>query len=158
MNKVQILATGPELVTESIRGIEPVLKELIASAKEELQIVSYVLTPSALDILEMIREAARRGVRITLVVNQRKSLDKKIVSWLAGFENEFQYVRVIDYEDPEGKCLHAKVIVSDRKEAIVGSANLTWGGMVGNYEIGVLLEGEVAWKLGSLIDKFAAYG
>jgi phosphatidylserine/phosphatidylglycerophosphate/cardiolipin synthase-like enzyme len=32
------------------------------------------------------------------------------------------------------KQLHAKLYIMDKKEAIVASANLTWGGVEGNLE------------------------
>lgn len=57
--------------------------------------------------------------------------------------------------DPAGRQLHAKVLVSDRKKALVGSANFSWGGMIANYEIGIMLEGDAAWKMAEIIDKFA---
>lgn len=50
MNKVQILATGFEFMKEGIRGIEPVIEELINSAQEEIHIMAYIFTPSALCI------------------------------------------------------------------------------------------------------------
>jgi len=61
-------------------------------------------------------------------------------------------VVVYDFTDPEKRQLHAKIIVADRKKAIVGSANLSWGGMYSNYEIGLLIEGEAAWKLAEIVD------
>ena len=52
-----------------------------------------------------------------------------------------------------GRQLHAKVIVVDRKGAVIGSANFSWGGMVANYEVGVLIDGYEAWKMAKLIDE-----
>jgi phosphatidylserine/phosphatidylglycerophosphate/cardiolipin synthase-like enzyme len=60
-------------------------------------------------------------------------------------------VRVFDFNRGK-KQLHAKVLVVDRKKAIVGSANFSWGGMYSNYEVGLLIEGEPAWKLAEIID------
>jgi phosphatidylserine/phosphatidylglycerophosphate/cardiolipin synthase-like enzyme len=54
------------------------------------------------------------------------------------------------------QTLHAKVIVADRKKAILGSANFSWGGMSSHYEIGVLLEGKDAWTLSELVDEIAS--
>jgi phosphatidylserine/phosphatidylglycerophosphate/cardiolipin synthase-like enzyme len=65
---------------------------------------------------------------------------------------QFAYVKVVDFSDPEGSLLHAKVLVMDRKKAVFGSANFSWGGMVANHEVGVLLEGNSAWTLATLIE------
>lgn len=53
------------------------------------------------------------------------------------------------------QMLHAKVVVVDRKKAVLGSANFSWGGMAAHYEIGVLLEGDEAWTLSKLVDDVA---
>ncbi len=55
----------------------------------------------------------------------------------------------------QNQMLHAKVIVADRKKAVLGSANFSWGGMSAHYEIGVLLEGKDAWTLSKLVDEVA---
>lgn len=53
------------------------------------------------------------------------------------------------------QILHAKVVVVDRKKAILGSANFSWGGMAAHYEIGIFLEGDEAWTLSKLVDNVA---
>lgn len=154
MNKVQILATGFEFMKEGVRGIEPVIEELINSAQEEIHIMAYIFTPSALHILHLLNDAAERGIKITMVVNRIEFQDEQIKAWLNSAGKKFPHVRVVNFCNPEGRQLHAKVIVSDRNRALVGSANFSWGGMVANYEIGILLEGDLAWKLAELIDMF----
>jgi phosphatidylserine/phosphatidylglycerophosphate/cardiolipin synthase-like enzyme len=37
----------------------------------------------------------------------------------------------------------------------VGSANFTWGGLYANYEVGLLVEGDIAWKLAEIVDSLA---
>lgn len=62
----------------------------------------------------------------------------------------------MDFSNPDGSQFHAKAVVIDRKRALIGSANFTWGGMAINHEIGVLLKGKYAWDIASLIDRFAS--
>jgi cardiolipin synthase len=150
--KVEIIATGPELIKRGIRGIEPILEEMINSAINEIQIMTYLLTPSSMHILELLEHAAEKGVKIILLVNNVKTQDECIVSRLRLLSEKFHHVKVMNFRDPEGKQLHAKVIVVDRKRAIVGSANLSWGGMYLNYEIGLFVEGEPAWQLAAIVD------
>ena len=66
--------------------------------------------------------------------------------------SKFQKVKIIDFVDERKRQLHAKVLIVDRMKALVGSANFTLGGMFTNYEVGVKVEGEAAWKLAALVD------
>ena len=87
-------------------------------------------------------------------------------SWDIGDSVFYQNEPKLMCKDPEcfesngGKILqvqtlHAKVIVADRKKAILGSANFSWGGMSSHYEIGVLVEGKDARTLSELVDEIA---
>jgi len=149
---VSLLATGLESLEPSIRSIDVVIQELIQEARNELHVTAYLLTTGASHIIERLEEAAKRGVRITFLVNRLEKqhpLVRKKLKILDRHPN----VDVVSFIDPRGGHLHAKVVVMDRTKAVIGSANLSWGGMVTNYEIGVLLQGEVAWKIAELIDK-----
>lgn len=150
--KIEVLVTGPEIIGRGIRGIEPVIEEIINGASSEIHVATYLLTSSAIKIIELLRRAAERGVRINIIVNDLKSQDPRIVSELKSMSDQFPHVKVIDFRDPHGAQLHAKVIVVDRKKAVVGSANLSWCGMYSNYEVGLLIEGEPAWQLAAIID------
>jgi cardiolipin synthase len=64
--------------------------------------------------------------------------------------------RTVHSFESNGKdYLHAKALIIDRKKAIIGSANLSWGGMFSNHEIAVLLEGKEMWSLASLLELLA---
>lgn len=156
MTKVEILATGPELIRKGIRGIEPVMEEIIMQACKEIQIMAYLFTSNALHILDLIENAARRGIKISIVVNELQSQDPTITLKLRRMTEDFPHVRVFDFTDPKKKQLHAKIIVVDRKKAVVGSANFSWGGMYSNYEVGLLIEGPSAWKLAEIVDHLSA--
>ncbi len=155
MSSVHILATGLEFIRAGTRGVEPVIEEMIHNAREEIQLMAYLLTPPALHILELLERAAERGIKITIVVNRLELQEDKIKNRLKSLNQRYSnYVRVIDFCNPHGRELHAKVVVVDRKKAVIGSANLSGRGMVYNYEIGVLIEGQKAWEMGHLIDSF----
>ena len=155
MSEIQILATGPELVREGLRAIESVMQEIILGASKEIQIVGYVFTPQASQILALVRQAAEKGISVTFVVNNLDSQNEKVKLELLQLRKSYPRVRVVDFHDKEGRQLHAKVVVADRRSAVIGSANFSWGGMVANYEIGVLIVGDAAWKLAQVIDRLA---
>ncbi len=155
MTKIQILATGPELLKRGFRSIEPVTEELIREADNEIQILAYVLTPEAIHLLSLLREAAARGVRITMIINsldtQHQAIRKELQTLLSGFP----YTKILNFKRRKGQ-LHAKLLIADRKRAVVGSANFTWMGMYANYELGLLVEGETAWELATVVDFLSA--
>jgi cardiolipin synthase len=152
-DRVTLLVTGLELLDPSIRTIDSAVYELICEAKDEIIIVAYLLTEAASGIIDQLRKSAERGVKITMLIDNLERQERAVVErlrLLARYPN----VRILSFSDPEGRHLHAKVIVADRRRAVIGSANLSWGGMVANYEVGVLIEGETAWKLACAIDRF----
>ena len=158
MSEIQILATGPELVKEGVRAIEPVVQEIMLGASKEIQIVGYVFTPHANQVLGLAQRAAEKGITVTFVVNNLDSQNEKVRFELLRLRNNYSRVRVVDFHDKEGRQLHAKVVVVDRQSAVIGSANFSWGGMVANYEIGVLIVGDAAWKLAQVIDRLTLWG
>ena len=55
-----------------------------------------------------------------------------------------------------GKLLHAKLVVVDRKTALVGSANISKGALVSNYEIMLKVSGSVASEISLMLDELSA--
>jgi phosphatidylserine/phosphatidylglycerophosphate/cardiolipin synthase-like enzyme len=151
MTETEIIGTGVDFLRTGIRGMEPTIESLILEASSEIQIMAYVFTASALPILDLLEKQASNGLAITIVVNHLGSQRPVIVSKLNKL-SKFQKVKIIDFVDERKRQLHAKVLIVDRMKALVGSANFTWGGMFTNYEVGVKLEGEAAWKLAALVD------
>ena len=152
MNKVHILATGPEFIKEGIQGTGPVIEELIKSSKKEIQIMAYVISLHASKFLEHLEESLQKEVKVTIILNRLDEQDDKIKKKIRKMKRRYPKLKVINFTDPFGGDLHAKVIVADRKRAVIGSANFSWHGMSHNYEVGVHLEGDSAWKLGKLVD------
>ena len=157
MNRIELAGTGPEFVSQGIREIESLMEELITGAQTEIQILAYVFTESALPLIDTLGRAAARGVRITLVLNRLNDQNPAVINKIGEMQSMFPAFKVVNFEDRHGSVLHAKVVVSDRKKAVVGSANFTMGGMTSNYELGIFLEGDVAWKLSNVIDTFAEW-
>jgi phosphatidylserine/phosphatidylglycerophosphate/cardiolipin synthase-like enzyme len=58
----------------------------------------------------------------------------------------------------EHRRMHGKVIVSDRTQALVGSANFSVGGLRGNIELGVRVEGLIAQELCGTVEQLRDEG
>lgn len=156
MTEPKLLATGPELLRLGVRGVEPVLQEVVEGAQQELQMVAYVVPPSAIPLLDLVRSTANRGTKVCLVVNHFDSQPTLVKRWLTEAAERSPNFEIWNFSPRNQKELHAKICVADRKRGVVGSANFSWGGLVSNYEVGVEVEGSVAWELSDLVDRLMA--
>ena len=150
MTVTEILATGPDLVKIGLRGIEPVIEEIIMEANQEIQLLVYVFTPKAIHLLKLLEHSLERGIDVTIVINSLSKQNETIKTELNLLKSKYDHLKIINLFEAENHYLHAKLVVVDRKKAVVGSANFTWGGMYGNYEVGLLVEGEQVWKLAEI--------
>jgi len=149
-NRVYASGTGIELTGTGIRSIQSVIEEMITGAREEIIIATYTMSGNIQDLFDFLEKSASRGVRITIILNRICEQPREIRRLLAEFTKKYIQVRVYDFHE-EYRDLHMKVVVADRQRALVGSANLTWKGMVDNLEMGVVIEGEVAEKIANVL-------
>lgn len=142
-------------------GTERVLLDVIASARSELFIVSFVAheRPS---ILEALTRATKRGVRVKIVLESSVDLGGTLKSdQFEGLKTalpdaSFYHWTSRDEEFAGGK-VHAKIVVADQNSAFLTSANLTGHAMERNIEAGALFRGgetplDIARHLHGLID------
>lgn len=132
--------TGPESERPSGRLTIGVLADLIDEAQHDILLVSYATHPGA-EVRAALTEAAARGVEITTLFERPAdnhefsghgdplpNIRARRLSWPAASR-------------PVGASMHAKVLVVDRRVALVGSANLTGYGLERNLECGLLIRG-----------------
>lgn len=162
--------TGPEVSGSAVRRTEAVVSEIIAVAEKELLIVGYWLVTSTeqiQDILALLIDKARSGVQIRFVFDSGEktsgpdnfsALDQR---WPSDMENAQRDVYRWSEElttatatsgHQYDRKLHAKVIVADRRDALVTSANLTKAGLLENLEMGLRVQGPTANALVSHFD------
>jgi phosphatidylserine/phosphatidylglycerophosphate/cardiolipin synthase-like enzyme len=155
VTRIEILGTGPQLISRGLRGIEPVIEEIVIEATSEIHVLAYLFTPQAIHLLDLLEEAAEKGVRITIVVNSLNSQHAVIANKLKYLASRYPHFKLVDFKGQKNRQLHAKLVIADRRKAVVGSANFTWGGLYANYEVGLLVEGDIAWKLAEIVDSLA---
>lgn len=145
---ISIVVGGYLWVGEEARAVGPVTSEMIDSAKNELLLTAYML--SSYDIIERIHNALARGVRVRMIMNFPENQQfKDAVDRLRVFENQYPHMKIVGFKDA---VMHAKVLVVDRKTALVSSANLTVSGMTKNYEMGFLIDDEdIAQQVESIL-------
>lgn len=132
--------TGPPPSNAKFRLTLAVVADLIAEARQELILVSYATWPSD-DVKVALRRATEVGVAVTLLLERPKDNPK-----FAGVPDPFPGLNARRLcwpasSRPPGSSMHAKMLVVDRRVALVGSANLTGMALESNLECGVLVRG-----------------
>jgi phosphatidylserine/phosphatidylglycerophosphate/cardiolipin synthase-like enzyme len=149
--QVELVWTGPSPHHSKFRRTDQALLEVIQTARRDLWIVSYA-SYKVPNIAAAIADAARRGVRIRLVLESKEDSSGALTfSALTGLgaelgEKATVYVWPKDQRPSEGSnrgVLHAKCAVADRDALFVSSANLTGNAMLLNMEMGILVRGSV---------------
>ena len=141
--------TGPESQQSGGRLTMAVLADLISEAKREILLVSYATLPSG-EIRAALADAVERGVEITALLE--RPVDN---AQFSGHGDPFAGLRVRRLSwpgsrRPPGASMHAKMLVVDRRVAVIGSANLTGYALERNFECGLLVRGGVV--PGALVD------
>ena len=138
--KISLVATVPLAFSLKTKRIQNVAEELIRNAKKSILLTGYSVSGFISKIIDLLIEKSQKGVLVKIFFNdlQRQSSVKKILEYRSKF------LQVYDYTNREDKmaALHAKIIVVDKKETLISSANLSYHGMSGNIEIGTCISSE----------------
>lgn len=137
---IDLVWTGPASAVATSRLTWPVVTDLLSSARQEILLVGYAVQESA-GVTEGLVAAADRGVQVTLLLERHEDNP--------GFTQHGDPLAGVPARRlhwPASKrdahaSLHAKVLVVDRRAALVGSANLTGAALERNLECGLLLRG-----------------
>lgn len=165
----QVVWTGPKVEGSFLRATREVVRELVRGARAQLLVVGYWIAAreDSEGIIEGIiasfADAVTRGVSVSLVVDERVRLDGRdnwqvlVSAWPAGVS----LPKILTWRLPPGDQhlkLHAKVLVADRRDALVTSANLTSYAMDRNMEMGVRIVGHPAADIARHFDLLEAHG
>src|SRR5881396_3526422 len=102
MSDATLLVTGRQFGGRGLRGVMPVMQELVISARQELHLLAYVMTPGARDLVKLVEDALSRGVRLTVVVNKIPDQEVGLRLELDALAQRFSHATVRYYQDPEG--------------------------------------------------------
>jgi cardiolipin synthase len=155
-NPIDIAVTGKYWVGRGAGSITTALKQLLLQAEDEVQITSYSLGRNTLDLIDTLDRLSARGIRVQLIVNKFNNQPPEAKTRLKEISRRYPYFTLLNFE-PKNKSeeLHAKIIVVDRRYAMIGSPNISWHGMIANHEIAIIVENGVSAKIASMIDKLA---
>jgi phosphatidylserine/phosphatidylglycerophosphate/cardiolipin synthase-like enzyme len=147
---VELVWTGPETGAVPFRRTEQAILQVLDSARERITLVSYAVYRIA-NICEALVQAARRGVRIRVIVETPDKLEgEKEYGTLRALGDDVAACSTVYYwpkdqrgRDGNGKLgiLHVKCAVADGRWLFLSSANLTEYAFTINMELGVLVTG-----------------
>jgi phosphatidylserine/phosphatidylglycerophosphate/cardiolipin synthase-like enzyme len=154
----EVLVTGSKFLgVPGVKGTSSMMEKLMSEDLDELQILSYDITTHAKEFLNLLKNAIKSGVKTTMVYNvpseeqMRQKSRSNAIDELKQMHLEFGNFIFVPFP-VDGKILHAKVVIANRKKAYVGSSNFTWGGMSKNYEVGMVVGEHDSYILSKLVD------
>ena len=169
MASTEVVWTGPKVEGSFLRATREVVRELLRSAQAELLVVGYWIAARddgegiIEEVIASLADAVTRRVAVTVVVDERIRPDGRdnrtilLSTWPTGV----QLPKVLTWRlpaDDEHLKLHAKVLVADRRAALITSANLTSYAMDRNMEMGVRIAGHPAQNIARHFDLLEANG
>lgn len=135
-----LVLTAPDSFRVKTLRTKDIMRRLIENAERSLTITGYSISDYFVEMLDSIIKKSQQGVYVRLYVNdiekQKDALDRLMV-YRSRFLQVYEYQK---QKDDKMAALHAKLIVSDVKESLVSSANLSYHGMQGNVEMGFLID------------------
>ncbi len=156
--QTEVVWTGPKVEGSYLRATRQVVQDIISAAQSELLVVGYWLAGKEdyegiiNDIIELMAHAVARGVEVTMVLDEgekgygKNNRDTLIGLWPKGVA----LPKLLTWRIPVGDKhlkLHAKVLVADRHDALVTSANLTMYALDRNMEMGVRAQGKPSERI-----------
>ena len=155
---IEILATGNKIIGNGTKSIYKKIEDMISSAENDILIATYSISGNIKEILNIIETKLKIGVEVKIIINDIKEQSNEIQQYLEYLKNTYDFIQIINFREIfSNSDLHMKVIICDRKKALIGSANFTWKGLLDNYELGVYLEGKKADEIYQTISKIFNY-
>ncbi|TGN73463.1 hypothetical protein EOW77_0034765 [Bradyrhizobium yuanmingense] len=170
LGSTRLVWTGPVVPGVFPRTSREIVRELIRSAEREIWLTAYWIAGLAdeegivSDIIESLSKAINDGIDVAIALDGKKRSNS---------ETNFSVLKSLwpltATKPPRlytwGKALseahlklHAKVLVVDRREALVTSANLTMHALERSMELGVMLSGPRAAEIADQLDGLVATG
>lgn len=146
-NNYELVASGEKWIKSDVKSTFRAITEIIDKTQSSLILTIYIITNN--DILEKVKEALDRNVGVEVFIYKDKEVYTDVAHKI--FKLSEEYYNIVVYEVTE-KTLHAKVLISDKKQTLIGSANFTGKAMHDNYELGILVDdAELAYNAEKII-------
>ena len=161
---VELVASPAELNPAGVRAALPALLELLAGAKESIQIQLLEYSPASysaggdwLEIDDALRSAAARGVKVQLLVSHWNTSKSSIgaLKKLATIPNIAVKVAFVPEHSsgfiPYARVIHTKQMVVDRSTYWVGTSNWSRGYFYATRNVEVIMRRPELARIGQRI-------
>ncbi len=134
---IQLVSSGPNYEFNTIRDV---ILNMIIKAEKKIQIETPYFVPDE-TILDALKLALISGIEIEIIIPNLS--DHTFVYWA----NQYFYGELIRlgariYKYNKG-FIHSKLLIIDEEIALVGTANFDYRSMYQNFEINILIYGEI---------------
>lgn len=156
-NRMSLIVTGLGWLGSGVQAIENALLRLVDCAEHELTLAVYAMSPGPERLWAAIERAVDGGIRSTIIIDRLSEQNPAMRDWIRQLRSRHpETLRLVDFRGEDSNDhLHAKIVVVDRRIAIVGSANLTAHGLLLAHELALLVEGPAAEEIAGRLDLLA---
>ncbi len=130
-NFLEAILDEKEVESKMKTSVGEIVHKNISSANQIVRICTPFLNTEILK--DITRDALRRDVRVRLLISRSKKLSRELRSALLQLINANPGLLEVRFLSE--KFIHAKIYIVDDRVAIVGSPNLTFGGLYENIEV-----------------------
>lgn len=135
---VELVITAPNSFKLKALKTSIVVHDLIINAQNSITLTGYSISEYFAGLIEELLDKSRKGVYINLYVNDfagKQEQLEKLKLYKGRFLNIYDYNKGSD----RMAALHAKILVVDGFKTFISSSNLSYHGLEGNIEMGVLI-------------------
>ena len=160
---IEVAWTYPGNARPGLRTTGGVAREIVDDSRFSLLVVGYsvtldpTLTGLASQTIDAIANAGARGVIVTAVLHSEVNRQALVRAWRPGVRPPAIFKWLASDGDPKA-AVHAKVLISDRRDGLVTSANLTYHGFEANIEMGLRVKGPPAAEIHDRIHELITAG
>lgn len=148
----ELVITAPSSFKLKARKTKVVVNNILLYAERNITLTGYSISEYFGEMIELIIQKSTQGVYVNLYLNDTQK-HQDVIERLSTYASKF--IKIFSYNQQDGdkmSALHAKLIVVDGHTSLISSANLSYHGMQGNVEMGVLIESpEKAREIESLL-------
>lgn len=137
---MKVVASGLEWMGSGVGSIQNAIQGALDQSRISVTVVAYALTDHAPQFLDSIEDCLKRGIRVEFLVNKFEGQQQRTKKKIQSFAATYVGFSAFTFVDPNGGDLHSKLVIVDGELAVVGSANLSWNGLVKNHELAILVD------------------
>ena len=159
---IEVVWTYPGNASPGVRTTGGAAREIIDGSRLSLLLVGYSITADsnltglAAQTVDAIARAAERGVVVTAVLHREANRRALLQAW----RSELPPPAIFTWPlaDDQMAAVHAKLLIADRKDGLITSANLTYHGFERNLEMGLRVTGRAVAEIHDRFHELIAAG